>query len=91
MQLHSLIVSEPAGVVTGFGVGLTVFYAARLCGFDGHTCLVLGCISHFMTNTIIAGNINVCLLDFLALVLRLPAAAASTLWMNHFVTSGRLF
>ncbi|MGC4054463.1 MAG: hypothetical protein QM757_35745 [Paludibaculum sp.] len=91
MQLHSLIVSEPAGTLSGFGVGLITYYAAGVCGATPHTSLVIGCVSHFVTNTVVAGHVNLCLLDFLALVLiRVPAAAGSTMWMNHFVNTGHL-
>jgi hypothetical protein len=91
MQLHSLIVSEPAGVLTGFGAGLLTFHLASLFGVAPHTSLVFGCMVHFVTNTIVAGHINVFLLDFLAVVLvRVPAAAGSALWMSHFVNSGHL-
>jgi hypothetical protein len=93
MQLHSLIVSEPAGVVSGFGAGLLTYQAALLGGVDPHTSLIVGCLVHFAVNTVVAGHINLILLDFLSLVvIRLPAAAASAsaAWMDHFVNSGRL-
>ena len=90
MQLHSLIVSEPAGVLTGFGAGLVTYYAANICGVDSQTSLTAGCVVHFLTNTWIAGHINLVLLDFLALVIRVPAAAGSAMWMSHFVHSGHL-
>jgi hypothetical protein len=92
MQLHSLIVSEPAGIVTGFGVGLLTYQVAGLCGVAPHTSLVAGCVAHFLTNTVVAGHVNMFLLDFLALVVvRVPAAAGSALWMSHYVNSGHLF
>jgi hypothetical protein len=91
MQLHSLIVSEPVGILSGFGAGLLTFHIAGLCGVAPHTALVLGCITHFLTNTLVAGHVNLFLLDFLALVvIRVPAAAGSALWMSHFVNSGHL-
>ena len=91
MQLHSLIVSEPAGVLSGFGVGMITYFAAHLCGVGGHASLVLGCVAHFITNTVVAGHINLCLLDFLALALRLPLAAGSAFWMDHVISSSSLF
>jgi hypothetical protein len=91
MQLHSLVVSEPAGILTGFGAGLLTFHLANLCGMAPHSGLVWGCMVHFLANTLIAGHINLCLLDFLALALvRLPAAAGSSFWMSHYVNSGHL-
>jgi hypothetical protein len=90
MQFHSLLVSEPAGILTGFGTGLITFYVANFCGVAPHTSLVYGCIVHFLTNTWVAGHINLCLLDFLALIIRLPAAAGSAMWMSHLVNSGHL-
>jgi hypothetical protein len=92
MQLHSLIVSEPAGIVSGFGVGLVTYQIAALCGVAPHASLVLGCIAHFVTNTVVAGHVNLFLLDFLALaVVRVPAAAGSAWWMSHLVHTGHLF
>lgn len=91
MQLHSLIVSEPAGILSGFGAGMVTYYVANAIGVPAHTSLVLGCAAHFLTNTVVAGHINLVLLDFLALVVRVPAAAGSTLWMTHLVHSGHLF
>lgn len=91
MQLHSLIVSEPAGVISGFSAGLVAYYAAHLLGAPVHASLVLGCVVHFITNTIVAGHINILLLDILALVVRVPAAAGSALWMSHLIHTGRLF
>ncbi|HUI56108.1 MAG TPA: hypothetical protein VLY04_14130 [Bryobacteraceae bacterium] len=90
MQLHSLVVSEPAGILTGFGAGMVTYYAANICGVQPHTSLILGCVIHFLTNTVVAGHINLCLLDLLALVIRVPAAAGSALWMSHLINSGRL-
>ena len=91
MQLHSLVVSEPVGMLSGFGVGLITYHAASLCGVQQHTSLVLGCVTHFATNTVVAGHVNLYLLDFLALAIRLPAAAGSAAWMGHYLTSGRFF
>jgi hypothetical protein len=90
MQLHSLIVSEPAGILSGFAAGLLTFHLAGLCGATPHAGLVLGCIVHFVVNTVIAGHINVLLLDLLALAIRLPAAAGSALWMSHLINTGHL-
>jgi hypothetical protein len=91
MQFHSLVVSEPAGILTGFGAGMVTYYLANLLGTAPHTSLVLGCAVHFLTNSLVAGHINLFLLDFLALAVRIPAAAGSTLWMTHLVHSGHLF
>jgi hypothetical protein len=90
MQLHSLIVSEPAGILTGFCAGLVTFHVANFCGVATHTSLVSGCVVHFLTNTWVAGHINLFLLDFLALIIRLPAAAGSAMWMSHLLNSGHL-
>ena len=90
MQLHSLIVSEPAGIVSGFAAGLATYYAAGFLGMDQHFSMILGCIAHFATNTVVAGHVNLFLLDFLALAIRLPAAGGSALWMSHFISSGHL-
>jgi hypothetical protein len=90
MQLHSLIVSEPAGILTGFFAGIVTFHVASLCGAPPHTSLVAGCFAHFCVNTFVAGHINLFLLDFLALVVRIPAAAGSTMWMSHLISSGHL-
>lgn len=92
MQLHSLVVSEPAGLISGFAVGLLTYQMANLCGVAPHSSLVLGCMAHFLTNTVIAGHINLYLLDVLSLaVVRLPAAAGSALWMGHLVRTGHWF
>lgn len=91
MQLHSLIVSEPAGVLSGFGVGVVTYYAAHLCGLDPHLSLMAGCVAHFVTNTVVAGHINLFLLDFLALALRLPLAAGSAFWMDHVIATSAIF
>jgi hypothetical protein len=92
MQLHSLIVSEPAGVLSGFGAGLLTYQIALLCGVEPHTSLIMGCLVHFAVNTVVAGHLNLFLLDFLSLVvIRLPAAVGSALWMNHFVNTGNFF
>ena len=91
MQLHSLIVSEPAGILSGFAAGTLAYYAAEVCGAGPHISLMVGCGVHFVTNTVVAGHINLFLLDLLALVVRIPAAAGSTLWMAHLVQSGHLF
>ncbi len=85
MQLHSLIVSEPIGVATGFGAGLVAFYLAKLCGYDLHTSILVGTGVHFLANAWIAGHINLALLDFFGLALRLPASAAAAYWMNHYL------
>ena len=90
MQLHSLIVSEPVGILSGFGAGLITFHIANLCGVTPHMSLVLGCVTHFLTNSVVAGHINLFLLDFLALALRLPFAAGSAFWMTHYIHSGNL-
>jgi hypothetical protein len=91
MQLHSLIISEPAGVVSGFAVGLLTYYSAHMLGIGAHASLILGCIAHFITNTVVGGHINLMLLDILALVVRLPFALGSSLWMHHLITAGSLF
>jgi hypothetical protein len=83
MQLHSLIVSEPSGVAAGFGAGMVAFYLAKLFGCDLHTSMLVGCGVHFLANAWVAGNINLALLDFLSLALRLPASLASAYWMNY--------
>ena len=90
MQLHSLIVSEPAGILSGFSVGLLTFHIVGLCGASPHASLVLGCLAHFLTNVLVAGHINLFLLDLLALAIRLPVATGSALWMSHYVSSGHL-
>jgi hypothetical protein len=91
MQFHSLIVSEPVGILSGFASGLATYYLAVICGATPHESLVLGCLIHFLVNTVAAGHINLILLDLLALAIRMPAAAGSALWMSHFVNSGHLF
>ncbi len=90
MQLHSMVVSEPVGLLSGFGVGMITFHVLAFAGVNPHTSLMIGCLAHFVTNSVVAGKINLMLLDFLALVARLPLAAGSALWMNHFVSSGHL-
>lgn len=91
MQLHSLIVSEPVGIISGFASGLVTYHLALICGTTPHVGLILGCFVHFLANSIAAGHINLLLLDLLALVIRVPAAAGSMLWMSHFVNTSRLF
>ena len=76
---HSLLVSEPAGVVSGVFFGAVAFFIARACGLDHTWATVLACISHFVANTLIAGHINLALVDVLSLVLlRLPFSAVYT-------------
>jgi hypothetical protein len=90
MQLHSLVVSEPASILTGFATGLLTFYLANLCGIAPHNSLILGCFVHFVTNTWVGGHINLYLLDFFALVIRMPAAVGSAMWMGHLINTGHL-
>jgi hypothetical protein len=91
MQLHSLVISEPVGIVSGFASGLLSYHVALICGATAHESLIFGCLVHFLVNSVIAGHLNLLLLDVLALVIRIPATAGSALWMSHFINSGRLF
>jgi hypothetical protein len=62
----SLLVSEPAGVVSGVFFGAVVFFIARACGLDHTWATVLACIFHFVANTLIAGHINLALVGGVA-------------------------